>query len=245
MKDKVVLVTGATRGIGREIALHFGSQGATVLGTATSAEGAEKITALFREKNIPGKGYVMDIANRESIQQGIATMQADFSPIAILVNNAGVNQDNIFLRMKDEQWEKVLRTNLDGVYYLTKACIKPMIKARWGRIINISSVVAATGNLGQANYVAAKSGLIGLTKVLAMELAGYGVTANCVAPGFIQTDMSDKINGKHQEFLLSRIPMQRMGRPEEVAYAVTFLASDMAAYITGETLHVNGGMFMV
>lgn len=242
---KVVLVTGATRGIGRDIALQLGLQGAIILGTATSEDGAQKISALLSEKNIKGKGYVMDIANRDSINRAITTMQSDFGAPLILVNNAGITRDNIFLRMKDEQWQQVLQTNLDGAYYLTKACIKPMVKARQGRIINIASVVAVSGNFGQANYVAAKAGLIGFTKVLAIELAGYGITANCIAPGLIQTDMTSSISEKHHEALLGKIPMQRMGRPEEIAYAVAFLASDQAAYITGETLHVNGGMCMV
>jgi 3-oxoacyl-[acyl-carrier protein] reductase len=245
IKEKVVLITGATRGIGREIALQLGLQGATILGTATTEEGAQKISAMLSEKNIKGKGYVMDIANRDSINHAITAMHADFAPATILVNNAGINRDNIFLRMKDEQWHQVIQTNLDGAYYLTKACLKPMVKARWGRIINVSSVVAITGNFGQANYVAAKAGLIGFTKVLAIELAGYGITANCVAPGFIQTDMTGNVSEKHQELILAKIPMQRVGRPEDIAYAVAFLASDQAAYITGETLHVNGGMCMV
>ena len=187
----------------------------------------------------------MNVMDRESINGALTIMQTDFSPVTILVNNAAITRDNLFLRMKDEQWDQVIQANLSSVYYLTKACVKPMIKARWGRIINIASVVAVTGNFGQANYVAAKAGLIGFTKVMAIELAGYGVTANCVAPGFIQTDMTGGVSDKHQEAILAKIPMQRMGRPEEIAYAVGFLAAEQAAYMTGETLHVNGGMCMV
>lgn len=244
-KNKVAIVTGASRGIGREIALVLGERGATVLGTATTEEGAQKITDFLKSKNIAGKGYALNIASRESINKVVPMMQADFPAATILVNNAGITRDNIVLRMKDEQWDEVIQTNLSGTYSLTRACLKPMVKARFGRIINISSVVGVTGNFGQSNYVAAKAGLIGLTKSIAIELAGYGITANCVAPGFIQTEMVESLSEKHQEVLLSKIPMQRMGRPEEIAAMVSFLASDDAAYITGQTLHVNGGMCMV
>ncbi len=244
-KDKIVLVTGASRGIGNAIALHMGQEGATVLGTATTEEGAAKISELFSKKNVKGKGYQLDVCNRESRDQALATMHSDFGAPLIVINNAGITQDNIILRMKNEQWDSVLQTNLNGVFHLTKACLKPMVKARWGRIINISSVVAVTGNVGQANYVAAKAGLIGFTKVLAIELAGFGITANCVAPGFIETEMTEGLSQHHQEALLVRIPVRRMGRTEEIAHAVAFLAADTASYITGETLHVNGGMCMV
>lgn len=244
-ENKLIIVTGASRGIGREIALQFGKKGGVVIGTATSEEGARQISALFSEQQIKGKGVVLNVAERESIDQALLQIQTEFGAPLILVNNAGITRDNIMLRMKESQWQEVLQTNLTGAFHLSKACLKPMVKARWGRIINIASVVAVTGNFGQANYVAAKSGLIGFTKVLGLELATYGVTANCVAPGFIQTDMTGHVSEKHQEAILAKIPMQRMGTPLEIAEAVLFLASESSGYITGQTLHVNGGMCMV
>ncbi len=243
-EGKIILVTGASRGIGRSVALYFGAQGATVLGTATSEEGASKISETFSQEKIKGKGYVLNVCQRDSFAGVLSQMQNDFGSPLIVVNNAGIARDNIALRMKDEQWDEVIETNLTGAFHLTKACLKPMVKARWGRIINMGSVVASVGNFGQMNYVATKAGLVGMTKVLAIELASYGITANCVAPGFIKTEMTTALSEKHQEVLLSRIPLKRMGRPEEVAYAVAFLASENASYITGETIHINGGLFM-
>lgn len=244
INKKVVLVTGASRGIGESIAVYLGQQGMTVLGTATQEDGAKKITDLLHDKHCEGKGYVMNLRKPETITEALAAMKSDFDAPLILVNNAGMTDDNILLRMKDEQWNSVIETNLNGVFHLTKACLKPMIRARFGRIINISSVVASMGSFGQANYVASKAGLLGFTKALAIELAGFGITANAVAPGFIQTEMTAAVSEQHQEAYLNRIPLNRMGKPIEVAYAVGFLVSDQASYITGETLNVNGGMYL-
>lgn len=244
IKEKVALVTGASRGIGSSIAVELGRQGAVVLGTATTKEGAEKITQLLDKEGIKGKGYALNVCDHDAIKSTLEELQNEFGSPAILINNAGITRDNILLRMKPEQWDAVIETNLNGVFHLTKACLKPMIKARWGRIVNISSVVAVTGNVGQANYVAAKAGLIGLTKVIAIEHAGYGITANCVAPGFIETEMTSGLSDKQQEAILARVPMKRMGRPQEIAQSVVYLVSE-GGYITGETLHINGGMCMV
>ncbi len=245
LEGKLALVTGASRGIGKAIAQELGRQGATIIGTATTAEGAEKITTYLQQSSLQGRGYALNICDGHAIEQVLADIQAEFEAPHILINNAGITRDNIMLRMKPDQWDEVINTNLSAVFRLTKACIKPMFKARSGRIVNISSVVGILGNPGQANYVAAKAGLIGFTKSLALEFATFGITANCVAPGFIQTDMTASIPDKLREGLLARIPMQRMGRPEDVAKAVSFLTSDHASYITGETLHVNGGISMV
>ena len=186
----------------------------------------------------------MDVCDQQRVGEILSTLQQTFSPPLILINNAGITADNIVLRMKAEQWNRVIQTNLSAVFHLTKACLKPMVKARWGRIINMTSVVGVIGNMGQGNYAAAKAGLIGFSKSIAQELAGYGITINCVAPGFIETDMTQSLSEKQQETIFAKIPMRRMGRPQEIASAVAFLASDQAAYITGETLHVNGGMYM-
>ncbi|AUJ58985.1 3-oxoacyl-ACP reductase FabG [Coxiella-like endosymbiont of Amblyomma americanum] len=246
LKGKVVLITGASRGIGLEIAKAFGLRGAVVLGTATSQEGAYKITQFLSKGSFKGRGYILNVCNQKEIIRTVLTqIRNSFDFPNILINNAGITKDNIILRMKYEEWKSVLETNLYGVFHLIKACLKPMIKNRWGRIINITSVVAITGNLGQANYVAAKSGLIGLTKVVAMEHAIYGITANCVAPGFIKTEMTEALSIEQQKSILSRVPMQRMGLPKEIAGAVVYLSSEEAGYITGETLHINGGMCMV
>ncbi|PMB54896.1 3-oxoacyl-ACP reductase FabG [Coxiella endosymbiont of Rhipicephalus microplus] len=245
IKGKITLITGASRGIGLAIAKEAGLQGAIVLGTATSEENAHKITQILAEKGLQGKGYVLNVCDPDAIKTILAKIQEDFASVDILINNAGITRDNIFLRMKPKEWESVIETNLNGVFHLTKACLKTMLKKRWGRIINITSVIAIMGNPGQANYVAAKAGLIGLTKVIALEYAAYGITANCIAPGFIKTEMTDALSKNQQEAILIRVPIKRMGRPEEIAKAAIYLASEEAGYITGETLHINGGMCMV
>ena len=242
---KTVLVTGASRGLGRAIALELGKQGAVVAGTATTEEGANAITEKFKAEGIEGAGFALRVQDTAAVADTLTAIRETFTAPAILVNNAGITRDNIILRMKPEQWHEVLDVNLNAVFHLTKACLKPMVKARWGRIINITSVVGVTGNFGQANYVAAKAGLIGFSKSIARELAGYGITVNCVAPGFIETEMTGSVADKHKEAMLAQIPMKRMGQALDVAQAVAFLASDGAGYITGETLHVNGGMCMV
>jgi 3-oxoacyl-[acyl-carrier protein] reductase len=241
---RVALITGASRGIGRAIALALGQAGAIVVGTATTPEGALSIDAALKEANIKGAGIVLNLTSEESIENVISFMRENYSMPAILVNNAAITQDNLLLRMKEAEWTSVIDTNLTGVYRVTKACLRDMVKARWGRIINISSVVGTTGNPGQVNYAAAKAGLVGFTKSLAQEIASRGITANAVAPGFIDTDMTKDLAETHRQMLLQRIPMQRLGLPSEVASAVVFLASDSAAYISGQTLHVNGGMVM-
>lgn len=243
-QDKVALVTGASRGIGRAIALALGSQGALVIGTATTMEGADKINHALKEANITGCGMVLDVTSNDSIDAMIAQIKQQYAMPAILVNNAAVTQDNLFLRMKDEEWDTVIETNLNSIYRMTKACLRDMLKARWGRIINISSVVGSTGNPGQVNYAAAKAGLIGFTKALAQEVGSRAITVNAVSPGFIDTDMTRDLPEEHRNMLLQRIPMQRLGQAEEIAAAVEFLASDKASYITGQTLHINGGMYM-
>lgn len=245
LDEKVALVTGASRGIGREIATTLGKKGLVIVGTATTDEGAAAITEQFEKENIKGAGYSLDVCNEDSIQNLINQVATDFGNISILINNAGITRDNILLRMKSDQWDSVIDTNLTAVYRLSKTCLKSMLKARWGRIISITSVVGVTGNPGQSNYSAAKAGMIGLSKSLAHEVAAYGVTVNTVAPGFIDTDMTRGLTDKQQEMISARIPMKRVGLPNEVAAAVAFLASNKAAYITGQTLHVNGGMCMV
>lgn len=243
-KGKVALVTGASRGIGRAIALALGHEGAIVIGTATTAAGAEKISHALKEANIEGGGMVLNVTATDSIDAAVTLLKQRYTMPAILINNAGVTQDNLFLRMKDEEWDKVIATNLHSIYRMTKICLRDMLKARWGRIINISSVVGSTGNPGQANYAAAKAGLIGFTKALAQEVASRAITVNVVSPGFIDTDMTRDLPEEHKEALLQRIPMQRLGHAEEVAAVVAFLASNAASYMTGQTLHVNGGMYM-
>ncbi|MCD6039927.1 MAG: fabG 2 [Gammaproteobacteria bacterium] len=243
-KGKIALVTGASRGIGRAIALALGHEGATVIGTATSSEGADKITCALQEAKIAGCGIVLNVKEKNSIDAAVTLMKQHYSMPSILVNNAAVTRDNLFLRMKDEEWDDVIQTNLKSIYSMTKICLRDMLKAQWGRIINVSSVVGSTGNPGQANYAAAKAGLIGLTKAVAQEVGSRNITVNAVSPGFIDTDMTRDLSEEHRNTLLQRIPMQRLGQATEVAAAVVFLASPGANYITGQTLHVNGGMFM-
>jgi 3-oxoacyl-[acyl-carrier protein] reductase len=241
---KIALITGASRGIGEAIALGLGKQGATVIGTATTTQGAEKISVNFAKAGINGVGLVLNVAQPDSIEAALETIKERYGMPAILVNNAAITSDNLLLRMKEEEWGSVIETNLNSIYRVTKACLRDMLKARWGRIVSISSVVGVTGNAGQVNYAAAKAGLIGFTKALALEVGSRDITVNAVAPGFIDTDMTRELQDEQRTLLLSRIPLQRLGRPEEIAAAVVFLVSSDAGYITGQTLHVNGGMYM-
>jgi 3-oxoacyl-[acyl-carrier protein] reductase len=242
--NRVALVTGASRGIGLAIALGMGLQGAAVIGTATTQQGADNISETFAKAGINGMGMVLNVAEQESINVGLALVKQQYGMPTILINNAAITQDNLLLRMKDEEWSKVIETNLSSIYRLSKICLRDMLKARWGRIINISSVVGATGNAGQTNYAAAKAGLIGFTKALAQEVGSRDITVNAVAPGFIDTDMTRTLSEEQRNTLLQNIPIQRLGQPEDIAAAVVFLASNAASYITGQTLHVNGGMYM-
>ena len=244
LKGQVALVTGASRGIGQAIALELGRQGAQVFGTATSIDGAEKISHVLKEENVAGKGVVLDVNSTDSIAAALSELEKSGATPTILVNNAGITRDNLLLRMTEEEWDAILDTNLKSVYRMTKACLRAMTKARWGRIISISSVVGAMGNAGQANYAAAKAGLIGFTKALAREVGSRNITVNAVAPGFIDTEMTRALPDAQKEALLKQIPLGRLGRAEEIAQAVAFLASPQAGYITGTTLHVNGGMYM-
>lgn len=245
LAGKVALVTGASRGIGRAVALRLGREGAVVIGTATTQEGAEKITNTLREANIAGAGYVLNVCQSDQVQEVLTQAQNELGPIAILVNNAGIHRDNLLLRMKEEQWGEVIDTNLSAVFRVSKFCLRSMVKQRSGRIINITSVVGVMGNPGQVNYCAAKAGVIGFTKALALEMAAAGITVNSVAPGFIETDMTSQLTAEQREWISGKIPMKRSGTVDDIAAAVVFLASDHAAYMTGQTLHVNGGMCMV
>ena len=242
LNEQVALVTGASRGIGRAIAESLAAQGAFVIGTATSDKGAEAISEYLGEQ---GAGMVLNVTDPDSVTTVIAEIQKVHGGIDILVNNAGITKDNLLMRMKEEEWSDVLTTNLTSVFRTSKAVMRGMMKKRNGRIINIGSVVGTTGNPGQANYCAAKAGLVGFTKSLAKEIAARGVTVNAVAPGFIDTDMTQALTDEQKESIFSSIPAARLGKPEEIAAAVVFLASPAAAYITGETIHVNGGMSMV
>jgi 3-oxoacyl-[acyl-carrier protein] reductase len=242
--EKIVLVTGATRGIGRAIALRLGSEGATIVGTATSEAGAKSITEYLREANIAGSGMVLNVTDPDSIEAVVAETESIYGAPSILVNNAGITRDNLLIRMKDDDWDDIISTNLTPIYKLSKRCLRAMTKARSGRIITITSVVGVMGNAGQTNYAAAKAGVIGFSKSLAREVGARGITVNAVAPGFIETDMTSSLADEHKTVLLSQVPIKRLGTPEEIAGAVSYLASDDAAYITGETIHVNGGMYM-
>ena len=244
LEGKVALVTGATRGIGRAIALRLGSQGAIVVGTATSEAGAQTISDFLKEANITGTGMVLNVTDADSIETVVSEAEANFGAPAILVNNAGITRDNLLMRMKDDEWNDIIDTNLTPIFKLSKRCLRAMTKARWGRIITITSVVGVMGNAGQTNYAAAKAGVIGFSKSLAREVGARGVTVNCVAPGFIDTDMTSSLSDDHKTALLTQVPVKRLGEPEEIAAAVGFLASQDAAYVTGETLNVNGGMYM-
>lgn len=245
LHGKVALVTGATRGIGRAIALTLGREGAIVIGTATTEAGAESITLALSEAGVAGRGVVLDVAELSSIETVLEQITSEFGAPQIVVNNAGITRDNLMLRMKEDEWQAVINTNLTAIFRVTKASLKGMTKARWGRIINISSVVGSMGNGGQANYAAAKAGLEGFGRALAAEIASRNITVNAIAPGFIETDMTQALPEAQREKLLTQVPAGRLGQPQDIAEAVAFLASERAAYITGTTLHVNGGMYMV
>jgi 3-oxoacyl-[acyl-carrier protein] reductase len=244
LKGQVALVTGASRGIGRAVAKVLAESGATVIGTATSADGASRIAEDLAKQSLQGAGMELDVSQPASIDALVERVNEQFGAVTILVNNAGIARDNLLLRMKDEDWEKILNTNLSSTYRLCKACLRGMMRARQGRIISIASVVGLTGNAGQSNYAASKAGIIGFSKSLAREVGRRGITVNTVAPGFIDTDMAQALSAEQRETLLRQIPLGRLGAPAEVAEAVLFLASPGAAYITGATLHVNGGMYM-
>jgi len=243
-ESKVALVTGASRGIGKAIALELGRQGAVVVGTATSAAGVENISQYLAAAGIKGSGMLLNVNDVAQIEAALGDIQTQFGDIAVLVNNAGITRDNLLLRMKDEEWDDIMSTNLKSVFRLSKLVLRGMMKARFGRIINITSVVGATGNAGQSNYAAAKSGIVGFSKSLAREVGSRNITVNCVAPGFIDTDMTRALSDQQRAALLTQIPLGRLGEGQDVAAAVAFLASPGAAYITGCTLHVNGGMHM-
>jgi 3-oxoacyl-[acyl-carrier protein] reductase len=244
LENEIAFVSGASRGIGMEIALELGRQGAVVVGTATSGSGAESISKYLKEKDIKGMGVAMNVTEQASIDAALKQVEDAYGAPSILVNNAGITRDNLLMRMKDEEWDAIMNTNLSSIYRLSKACLRAMMKARKGRIISIASVVGVSGNAGQTNYAAAKAGVIGFSKSLAREVGSRGITVNVVAPGFIDTDMTRALPDAQREALLSQIPLARLGQPEEIAKAVGFLASPGAAYITGETIHVNGGMYM-
>jgi 3-oxoacyl-[acyl-carrier protein] reductase len=244
LQGEIALVTGASRGIGRSIAEMLGKAGATVIGTATSDKGAEAITAYLSASGIAGKGMVLNVADKDSIDSVVKAVTSEFGTISVLINNAGITRDNLLMRMKDEEWDDIIATNLTSVYRMSKACMRGMTKAKKGRIISISSVVGASGNPGQTNYAAAKAGLVGFSKSLAREIGSRNITVNVVAPGFIDTDMTRELSEEQRNHLLQNIPLTRLGQPGEIAGAVLFLASSLGAYVTGETIHVNGGMYM-
>jgi 3-oxoacyl-[acyl-carrier protein] reductase len=245
LDGQIALVTGASRGIGRACALELGRMGATVIGTATSEAGAEAIGRELAEAGVKGRGFVLDVTDGQAIEQVLGKIRGEFGEVSILVNNAGITRDNLLMRMREEEWDQIMDTNLKSVFRLSQAVLRPMTKARYGRIISIASVVGAMGNAGQTNYAAAKAGIMGFTKALAREVGSRNITVNCVAPGFIDTDMTRALPEAQRQALLAHIPLGRLGTPEDVAAAVGFLASPKAAYITGVTLHVNGGMYMI
>ncbi|HEY6898316.1 MAG TPA: 3-oxoacyl-ACP reductase FabG [Rhodocyclaceae bacterium] len=244
MQDKIALVTGASRGIGRAIALELGAAGATVIGTATSEAGAAEIQKYLDEAQVKGWGAVLNVTEAAGCEALIGEIEQKFGPVTILINNAGITRDNLSMRMKDDEWDAVADTNLKSVFRMCRLVMRGMMKARWGRIVSITSVVGAAGNAGQANYAAAKAGVAGMTRALAQELGSRNITVNCVAPGFIDTDMTKALPDAQKEALLGKIPLNRLGQAEEVAAAVAFLAGPKAGYITGTELHVNGGMYM-
>jgi 3-oxoacyl-[acyl-carrier protein] reductase len=244
LQDKVALVTGASRGIGRAIALELARQGAIVVGTATSEAGAQAISEALSQAGPRGAGRVLDVRDPAQCDALVASVQKELGDILVLVNNAGIVRDNLALRMKDAEWDEVIETNLRPAFRLARAVMRGMMKARWGRIINITSVVGASGNAGQANYAAAKAGVAGMTRSLARELGSRNITVNCVAPGFIDTDMTRALSEEQRTALVGQIPLGRLGKPDDIAAAVAFLASPAGDYVTGTVLHVNGGMFM-
>jgi 3-oxoacyl-[acyl-carrier protein] reductase len=241
---KIALITGASRGIGQAIALQLGKQGAVVIGTATSAAGAQAITAYLQAAGVQGEGRVLQVTDADSVTSTLDAIQKTHGELGILVNNAGITRDNLLMRMKDEEWDDIMQTNLSSVFKLSRGVLRAMMKARYGRIINISSVVGAMGNAGQTNYAAAKAGLVGFSKSLAREVGSRNITVNCVSPGFIDTDMTRALPEAQRDALLTHIPLGRLGQVEDIGHAVAFLASAQAAYITGANLHVNGGMYM-
>ena len=242
--NNIAVVSGASRGIGKAIALELGKRGVTVIGTATSEAGATQISAYLQEAGIKGRGLVLDAGSAASVEAFAKLVQDQFGTVEILVNNAGITRDNLMLRMKEDEWDAVINTNLTSVFRLTRSFLRGMTKSRWGRIISISSVVGSSGNAGQANYAAAKAGMEGFSRALAMEIGSRAITVNCVAPGFIDTDMTRGLSEEHATSLKNKIPLGRYGQPEEIAAVVGFLASAEAGYITGETIHANGGMYM-
>jgi len=244
MDNEVALISGASRGIGQAIALNLGQKGAIIIGTATSEKGAEAISAYLKKHEIKGQGMVLNVTDQSSIDTLLSAMKDNYSMPSILVNNAGITRDNLMMRMKDEEWDDIIQTNLSSVFKLSKACLRAMMKARSGRIISIASVVGLTGNAGQTNYAAAKAGILGFTKSLAREIGSRNITVNAVAPGFIDTDMTRSLPEAAKTALLTQIPLNRLGQVDEIASAVSFLASSDASYITGETINVNGGMYM-
>jgi 3-oxoacyl-[acyl-carrier protein] reductase len=244
IEGKIALVTGATRGIGKAIALQLADQGALVIGTATSESGAAAISAYLSTAGNAGKGLVLDVSDGASVDAVIKNIVADFGAPTILVNNAGITKDNLLMRMKEDEWAGVLNTNLNSVFRLAKGCLRGMTKAKWGRVVNVSSVVASMGNMGQTNYAASKAGVEGFSRSMAREVASRNITVNAIAPGFIATDMTDALGEEQKDALRAQIPLQRLGAPEDIAALVGFLVSDAGGYITGETIHVNGGMYM-
>ena len=243
-KSQIALVTGASRGIGKAIAIELASRDLMVVGTATTIEGSNKISSYLKDMNVWGIGMTADVADDESVENLLGEISEKFGTPAVLVNNAGITRDNLLMRMKVDEWHSVIDTNLNSMFRVTKLCLKGMTKARWGRIINVSSVVSASGNPGQTNYAASKAGIEGFTRSLAKEIGSRGITVNAVAPGFIDTDMTSSLAEAQVESLLNQIPLGRLGKPEEIASLIGFLVSQDANYITGETIHVNGGMFM-
>jgi 3-oxoacyl-[acyl-carrier protein] reductase len=244
LQGQIALVTGASRGIGQAIALELGKQGATVIGTATSDKGAQAISEYLAAAGVPGTGLALNVNDAAQIDLVLDTLRKQFGEVSILVNNAGITKDNLLARMSEEEWDDVLTTNLKSVFRLSRAVLRAMMKARTGRIINISSVVGSSGNPGQTNYSASKAGMVGFSKSLAQEIGSRNITVNCVAPGFIDTDMTQALGEEQRAKLVEHVPLKRLGKPEDIAAAVAFLAGPGAAYITGTTVHVNGGMYM-
>ena len=244
LQGKVTLITGATRGIGRAIALRLGEQGAIVIGTATTAEGVDTINSFLKEAGIKGAGMLLNVTDPEAIEHTVKSIEEQYGQPMILVNNAGITRDNLLMRMKDSEWDDIIATNLTPIYRLSKRCIRAMTKAKYGRIVTITSVIGVMGNAGQTNYAAAKSAVIGFSKALAREVGPRGVTVNTVAPGFIDTDMTSHLPESYKTTLLDQVPLKRLGLPKEIAGAVSYLVSEDASYVTGETIYVNGGMYM-